>query len=372
MYRHLLATLTVAVASLVAQSNDPATPKVSVKFRALSFDEPILGAGFIVGRAPQRLDISNDFLSGEQTYRGLATIQFVMMPEVTKEVVEVPAEIIAVGGRRTAAQTRAQKASAEVARLSALASQVQNQAREGRASKASSAELAEAAAMQTKLSELSKIIADSNKEADDAQTELNNRQRDFQDARANAQAVKADETSKGKAPATAHKAQPKTPAAPAIPLKPLAAFTFPSDGKYILLFANAVNGKRIMAIEDKEGTFPFGSYLYINLTGAPVEIRYNGKPTPIATNGRAVINAPVANDTYAQGEIYTPGEDGYKIGYIARTYQQADVRTLFFLLPNHGAGHSINLKGIEERKPEEPVVDPNAGAAKGGKPSKAK
>ncbi|NBV78955.1 MAG: hypothetical protein EBR62_03720, partial [Verrucomicrobia bacterium] len=135
----------------------------------------------------------------------------------------------------------------------------------------------------------------------------------------------------------------------------------------------ADKGKRVMAIEDKEGSFPFGSYLYINLTGTPVEVRYNGKANAIPPNGRAVINAPVANDTYAQGEIWTPGEDGYQVGYIARTYQQADVRTLFFILPNQGGGHAVNIKGIEERKQPDPVPDPNAGAGKGGnKPNAGK
>jgi len=234
--------------------------------------------------------------------------------------------------------------------------------------------LAEAEAAQAKLSELSKIMMEANKEADDAQTEVNNRQRDHQQALTDAKAAKAG---KGKAAAPATKApgaaKGTDPKAPYVPPTPFATFTFPADGKYILLFASAEKGKRIMAIEDKEGSFPFGSYLYINLTGVPVEVRYNGKASPIPPNGRAVINAPVANDTYAQGEVWTPGEDGYQIGYIARTYQQADVRTLFFILPNPAGGHSVNIKGIEERKQPDPVVDPNAGAAKGGnKPTAGK
>jgi len=363
--RLLLASLTVATASLFAQANDPATKKVDVKFRALSFDAPIIGSGFLDGRDAKRLDISNDFLSGEQTYRGLATIAFVMVDDLAKQAPEVPLEIVAANGRRSAAQERARKASEEYTRLSALSAKVTTGSREGQAGKISASELAEAEAAQAKLSELSRIMAEASKDADDAQTEVNNRQRDHQQALTEAKSAKA---AKGKAPTKAPAADKgKDPKGPFVPPVPFASYTFPADGKYILLFAGADKGKRIMAIEDKEGTFPFGSYLYINLTGKPVEVRYNGKSTPIAPNGRTVISAPVANDTYAQGEILTPGEDGFQIGYIARTYQQADVRTLFFLLPSDAGGHSINIKGIEERKQPDPVPDPNAGAAKGGK-----
>jgi len=363
--RLLLASLTVATASLFAQANDPAAKKVDVKFRALSFDAPIIGSGFLDGRDAKRLDISNDFLSGEQTYRGLATIAFVMVDDLAKQAPEVPLEILAASGRRSAAQERARKASEEYTRLSALSAKVTTGSREGQAGKISASELAEAEAAQAKLSELSRIMAEASKDADDAQTEVNNRQRDHQQALTEAKSAKA---AKGKAPTKAPAADKgKDPKGPFVPPVPFASYTFPADGKYILLFAGADKDKRIMAIEDKEGTFPFGSYLYINLTGKPVEVRYNGKSTPIAPNGRAVISAPVANDTYAQGEILTPGEDGFQIGYIARTYQQADVRTLFFLLPSDAGGHSINIKGIEERKQPDPVPDPNAGAAKGGK-----
>jgi len=361
--RLLFASLYLATACLFAQANDPAAKKVDVKFRVLAFDAPILGSGFVDGRDAKRLDISNDFLSSEQTYRGLATIEFVMVDDLAKQAPEVPAEIIAANGRRSAAQERARKASEEYTRLSALSAKATTGSREGQAGKVSASELAEAQAAQAKLSELSRIMAEANKEADDAQTEVNNRQRDHQQALSDAKAAKASKTK------TATKAtdKPKDPKAPYVPPTPIASYTFPADGKYILLFASADKGKRIMAIEDKEGTFPFGSYLYINLTGKPAEVRYNGKSTPIAPNGRAVISAPVANDSYAQGEVLTPGEDGFQIGYIARTYQQADMRTLFFLLPSDAGGHSINIKGIEERKQPDPVPDPNAGAAKGGK-----
>lgn len=364
--RFLLLTLTAASVSLLGQSNDPNAAKVSVRFRALAFDAPIIGAGYLDGSTAKRLDISNDFLSGEQTYRGAPTISFVMVDDLTKPAPETPPEILAARSRGTAAQERARKASEEHTRLSALSAKANTGSREGQAGKISASELAEAEAAQARLSELSRIMAEANKEADDAQMEVNNRQRDHQQAVAEAKNPKAGKSKAPTPPPTKAGASDKGKG-PSVAPAPFATYTFPGDGKYILLFASAGNAKRIMAIEDKEGSFPFGSYLYINLTGKPVEVRYNGNSTPIAPNGRAVINAPVANDTYAQGEVLTPGEDGFQIGYIARTYQQADVRTLFFLLPSDAGGHSINIKGIEERKQPDPVPDPNAGAAKGGK-----
>jgi hypothetical protein len=364
--RFLLITLTAASVSLLGQSNDADAPKVSVKFRALAFDAPIIGSGYIEGQEARQLDISNRFLTGEQTYRGIPTISFVMVDDLTKPAPETPPEILAARSRGTAAQERARKASEEYMRLSALIDKANTGSREGQAGKISASELAEAAAAQARLSELSRIMAEANKEADDAQVEVNNRQRDHQQAITEAKNAKAGK-SKAPTPPPAKAAASDKGKGPSVAPPPFATYTFPGDGKYILLFASAGNAKRIMAIEDKEGSFPFGSYLYINLTGKPVEVRYNGNSTPIAPNGRAVINAPVANDTYAQGEVLTPGEDGFQIGYIARTYQQADVRTLFFLLPSDAGGHSINIKGIEERKQPDPVPDPNAGAAKGGK-----
>lgn len=359
--RHLLA-LASATAGLWAQSGPTDSAKVDVRFRALAFDAPIIGAGFVDGRQVKRLDISNDFLSAEQTYRGPQSIEFVMIDDLEKLQPEVPPEIGAARQRESAAKSRARKASEEFAQLSAAAAAAQAGGREGQAGRNSAASPAEIAAMQARLGELSKIIAEANKEADDAQTEANNRQLSHQQSLSQA---KAEKGKKGKAtPPPPALERPKEPAkAP----KPFATFAFPGDGRYILLFASSEAGKRVMAIEDKENSFPFGSYLYINLTGAPVEVRYNGASTPIPPNGRAVVKSPVANDSYAQGEILTPGEDGMQIGYIARTYQQADVRTIFFLLPNPGNGHSINIKGIEERKQPDPVVDPKAGAGKNGK-----
>ena len=144
--RLLLITLTAATVSLLGQANDPNAAKVSVRFRALAFDAPIIGSGYLEGSTAKRLDISNDFLSGEQTYRGVPTIAFVMVDDLTKQAPEAPPEILAARSRGTAAQERARKASEEYTRLSALSAKATTGSREGQAGKISQSELAEAEA----------------------------------------------------------------------------------------------------------------------------------------------------------------------------------------------------------------------------------
>jgi hypothetical protein len=273
--RLFLASLTVATTCLLAQANDPAAKKVDIKFRALSFDAPIMGSGFIDGKEVKRLDISNDFLSGEQSYRGLATIEFVMVDDLQKRAPEVPAELTTSRGRLARAMQAAKKANDALFALTKRDGNAPNSINEKNPGKRNSQnDATELSQNQIAIGLASKALAEANKEVEDAQTEVNNRQRDHQQALADAKAAKAG---KGKAatpaPTKAASAEKgKDPKAPYVPPTPIASYTFPGDGKYILLFASADKGKRVMAIEDKEGSFPFGSYLYINLTGTPVEV----------------------------------------------------------------------------------------------------
>jgi hypothetical protein len=50
-----------------------------------------------------------------------------------------------------------------------------------------------------------------------------------------------------------------------------------------------------------------------------------------------------------------------------RIFQQDDVRTLYFLLPTEDGGHGVRLKGVEERRSNEPTPPPVAGP--GDKPA---
>jgi hypothetical protein len=121
-------------------------------------------------------------------------------------------------------------------------------------------------------------------------------------------------------------------------------------------------------MEDKEESFPFGSIQYMNLSGRTIEIRYPGKTVTLAASEKGVVPSPAPIGSYAQGEIFTSGDDGYQIGNVVRTYQQAEVRTLFFILPSPNGGHAVKLKGVEERKMPDATPDANA---KGGKPGAA-
>ncbi|NBX35044.1 hypothetical protein EBR16_06755, partial [bacterium] len=67
-HRLLLPLLLVALSGL-AQTKEPG-PTIHAKFRVLSLDGPILGAGYLEGKNLRRLDISADAFTAEQTYAG--------------------------------------------------------------------------------------------------------------------------------------------------------------------------------------------------------------------------------------------------------------------------------------------------------------
>ena len=66
MRRACLALLLTG-AHLLAQTGEA---RVRVKFRALSFDGPILGAAYLDGKDVRPLDLSADCFTAEQTYVG--------------------------------------------------------------------------------------------------------------------------------------------------------------------------------------------------------------------------------------------------------------------------------------------------------------
>jgi hypothetical protein len=56
---------------------------------------------------------------------------------------------------------------------------------------------------------------------------------------------------------------------------------------------------------------------------------------------------------YANGQVLTRIDGELRPGYNIRTFQQPDVRAIYFLLP--GSGEGVLLKGIEERRAPESV-----------------
>ncbi|HAZ65245.1 MAG TPA: hypothetical protein DCY41_00650, partial [Opitutae bacterium] len=52
-------------------------------------------------------------------------------------------------------------------------------------------------------------------------------------------------------------------------------------------------------------------------------------------------------------------EDRYNIGYRIRTFQEDELRAIYFLLPGDPKEHAILLKGVEERKQDEEATSRN-------------
>jgi len=62
-------------ATLFAQTADK--PGVSIRFHALAFDEPILGASYLEGDDLRRIDIPNNAFTREISYQGDNTLRFI-------------------------------------------------------------------------------------------------------------------------------------------------------------------------------------------------------------------------------------------------------------------------------------------------------
>jgi hypothetical protein len=367
----LLAILAVATLAL-AQSEGGDGRKVRVQFRALSFDEPILGAAIIEGKKITRMDISPNMFTQEQTYVGSSNLTFysVKLKEVKEEASQ---EVSETHGRIARLAAKSKPLSEALAKLQAESNALTLSKGERGGGKISKFD-------QDKLDQLYAEMDGVSKQIAAIEAELAKEQQILTSHLQNAQAEKAAAEKKKKEEAAKGKGKPEaTPAAttktvPSEPPTPIASCNFADNGKYLLLFFKDGDKHRILVLDDKENAFPYGSIQYVNLTKKAIQVRYGSKVSEIPSQGRTVIPSPATDETYARGEILTPGDDGYQLGFAARTFQQKDVRTLFFVTPVETEGsHLVQLKGVEERRPADPVLDPNADTPKGGnKPNAGK
>jgi phosphoserine phosphatase len=95
MRRACLALLLTG-AHLLAQTGEA---RVRVKFRALSFDGPILGAGYLDGNDVRPLDLSADCFTAEQTYVGPNPLRLVLRDDA---VPATAAQVVRPGQARMA------------------------------------------------------------------------------------------------------------------------------------------------------------------------------------------------------------------------------------------------------------------------------
>lgn len=133
--------------------------------------------------------------------------------------------------------------------------------------------------------------------------------------------------------------------------KPLASTTLADRASVIVLFVpDGKGGHAIRQLPDNPGQFPWGSLRIINLTGANVQVVSGPRQAVVANGGELTFRPPAAHGEYAMTEILTQREDGYARGYLMRTFQEDDLRSIYFLLPSDPREHAILLKGIEERR----------------------
>lgn len=140
---------------------------------------------------------------------------------------------------------------------------------------------------------------------------------------------------------------------------PLGQVQLADQSRVILLFVpDGKGGQTIRSLRDVEGDFPWGTLRFINLTGGRVRAVSGNKMIEIPNGGDRTLRPAAAHRAYATTEILTEREDGFARGYLLRTFQEDDLRTLCFLLPGDPKEHAVMLKGVEERKGDDRTPPP--------------
>ncbi|PHX57780.1 MAG: hypothetical protein CK553_02720 [Opitutia bacterium] len=318
----------ILAASLFAQTTDK--PGVSIRFQALAFDDAIPGASYLEGETLRRLDIPNNAFTREINYKGPHTLRFLTINEETLNPRPLSPDMTAAIQRLRRAQAVTLQASDEFAQIAQLLNTLNLQITESNR-KPSTGDEAQIDALNERLKELSAILAAASKETEEANL-----------------LILRLESAPQEPPKDAPKKDGKAPKPTSTPT---AEYTFQKDGNYLLLFSSGGNGHQILAMDDAEGTFPYGSFQFINLTGKDVELRYPDRKVTLRANARIVVKNPAADHQYTVAEIHTKADDGYDLGHVYRSLQQPNLRSLVFLLPIPDEPHAIRSKTIEDRRP---------------------
>jgi hypothetical protein len=327
--RHAL-LLPLFATCLIAQTAEKTD--ISIRFRALAFDDPIPSASYLEGAKLHRIDIPNNAFTQQIAYKGPKTLRFVTIDEETRNPQPLSPDMTAAIQRLRRTQAVTLQASNEFTQISQLLNTLNTQATE-RASKPTSGDQAQIDALNERLKELSAILAAATKESEDA----------------NLLILRLESTPKEPpkgAKDEGGKATKQTST-------PTAECTVQKDGSYLLLFSSGGNGHQILPLDDAEGIFPYGSFQFINLTGKDIELRYPERKVLLKSNARTVVKNPTIDHQYASAELHTKSDEAYELGHVYRSLQQPNVRSLVFLLPIPDEPHAIRSKTIEDRRPAE-------------------
>lgn len=322
-------TWLACTAILTAQSASPERPPVRARFRALSFDEPIPGASYLMGERLHQIDIPTDGFTPEQTYAGPNNLRFVTIDPRAKKAATLSPALQAALQRLRRAQAATLQISQEHEQTTEFLQKLQLRSSEDNRPP-STGDLSQIEALHQRLQELGTALSANSKETEEANLSV---------LRLEAEPAPAE-------PAAAKpEAKP-----PLLPSAPTTDCTFRKDGKYLLIFYAVANGYQIMVMEDDDGTFPFGSQQFINLTGRPVEVRSEGRRLTLKGNTRGMITNQGADFGYSLREILVEGPDGLVPGYALRTLRNPEIRTLTFLLPDPENPQAVRCRSVEDAR----------------------
>lgn len=347
MRHRLRLPLLFIAASTCAQVKDT-LPLIHATFRVLSMEEAILGAGYLEGKDLRRLDISGDAFTSEQSYVGVNPLRFVDLTEPT-----ATANRAAVFTLKQEIQGQLLALAQELQDIESSSMRQQGGAADGGGKRLASSPRTGAgngrtAEIRRTMEVLSQKLALIEAELNGADVTRN------EPSEKDAAKPKAGQERKEERHLPSH--------------RPLATFSFPGDGRFLLLVHRTAAGTTVNAIDDREGAFPYGSMQFVNLTASPVEVRFGTKTLALTPKAKGTLRPAAGHNRYALGEVHTRGEDGqFHLGYSMRIFQQDDVRTLYFLLPTEDGGRGVRLRGVEERRAVEPA--PPATGLPGEKPT---
>ena len=318
-----------AAASLTAQSPNPEREPVRARFRALSFDDPISGASYLMGDRLHRIDIPTDGFTPVHAYAGPNNLRFVTVDPRAKKAPTLSPALQAALQRLRRAQAATLQISQEHEQTTEFLQKIQLRKTEDNRT-LSVGDIAQIEALHQRLQELGAALTANTKETEEA----------------NLAVLRLEAIPEPTEP-TAVKPETKPTI---LPSAPTTDCTFRKDGDYLLIFYAAGNGYQIMVLEDDAGAFPYGSQQFINLTGKTVEVRSDGRRFPLKSNTRGTIMNQGAAFEYCLREILAEGPDGLVPGYTLRVLRNPDVRTLTFLLPDPDNPESIRCRSVEDAR----------------------
>jgi hypothetical protein len=328
--------LSVVGALLPAQPAKPERDQVRVRFRAMSFDDPIPEASYLMGSRLQRIDIPTDSFTPEQAYAGPGNLRFVTIDPKSKRPASLSPALLGALQRLRRAQAATLQISQEHEQTMEFLQKFQLRTTEDNR-KPASGDLAQLAALNQRLQELAAALTANAKETEEANL-----------------AVLRLEAMPESAPPPADDAGKKPDV---LATAPTTECTFRSDGSYLLIFYAAGNGYQIMTLEDNDGAFPYGAQQFINLTGRTVEIRAAELRLTLKSNTRGTMLNKGGDFGYSLRQVHVESPDGLRPGPSLRMLRNPDQRTLTFLLPDPDDPLGVRYRSVEDFRPSPPDKD---------------